>query len=344
MKITSQKRDGNKVVLEIEEQFAAFTKAVDKALIEAGKEIQIPGFRPGKAPKEMVKQAVNPDYLDAQAAQKLISDLYPKIIEESKIEPVDYPNIEIVQQKKKKPFIFKVTVDVYPEVKLGKYKGLKVEKQATKVTEADVEKVLGNLQDRFSKPGPDGKKETMPLNDEFAKKVSRSGTLAELKNEIKEAMLRDRQNQADSEVKNKLVAAASEEAKVDMPNGMVEREIDMMIDELRANLAQTGLSYEDYLKGIKKEPKAMRDDIRKPAEMRIKGKVVLRAVAEAEKMKVTPEEMEGEFKNLAASTGEKLEDLKKRVREDGAKFIEDYMLRQKALDFILEKAKIKSLD
>ncbi len=344
MKITSQKREGNKITLEIETEYSAFTKAVDQTLLEAGKEINIPGFRPGKAPKDMVKKAVNPDYLEAQAAQKLISELYPRIIDESKIEPVDFPNVEIVQQKKKKPFIFKIVVDVYPEVKLGKYKGLKVEKKSTKVTEADIEKVLGNLQDRFAKPGPDGKKETLPLGDEFAKKVSRFGTLAELKNEVKTAMLKDRQSQAESDVKNTLIAAASAEAKVDVPSGMIEREIDMMIDELRANLAQTGLTFEDYLKGIKKEVKDMRDEIRQPAEMRIKGKVVLRAVAEAEKVKVSPEEMEEEFKKLAASTGEDLEDLKKRVKADGVKFIEDYMLRQKALDLILDKAKIKSLD
>jgi len=341
MKITSQNREGNKITLEIEEEYSVFTKAVDQTLIEAGKEINIPGFRPGKAPKEMVKKAVNPDYLEAQAAQKLISQLYPKIIDESKIEPVDFPNVEIVQQKKKKPFLFKIAVDVYPEVKLGKYKGLKVDRKATDVTEADVEKVLGNLQNRFAKPGPDDKKETLPLDDEFAKKVSRFGTLAELKSEIKKAMLKDRQVQSDSEVKNNLIALASSEAKLDVPPGMIEREIDMMIDELRANLAQTGLSFEDYLKGIKKEAKAMREEIRKPAEMRIKGKVVLRAIAEAEKTKVSPEEMEEEFKKLAASTGEKLEDLKKRVQKDGAKFIEDYMLRQKALDLLLEKAKIK---
>ena len=180
MKITSTNRDGNRFIIEIEEEYPQFLKAVDKALIEAGKEVRIPGFRAGKAPKEMVEKFINHDVMSAHAAQNLIADLYPKIIDEVKIDPVGFPKVDIIQQKEKKPFIFKISVDVYPEIKLGKYKGLKVDKKDVKISEADVIKVLGNFQQRLVKPGPDEKKELQPLDYEFAKKISQHWTLAEL--------------------------------------------------------------------------------------------------------------------------------------------------------------------
>lgn len=340
MKITSSNRDGNRFIIEIEEEYAQFLKAVDKAMIEAGKEVQIPGFRAGKAPKEMVEKFLNRDVVEAHAAQDLIAGLYPKIIDEVKIDPVDFPKVDIIQQKEKKPFIFKISVDVYPEIKLGKYKGLKVDKKEVKITDEDVKKVLGNFQNRIAMTNPSEKKELPPLDDEFAKKVSRHQTLDELKAEINEVLLKDRQAEADADVKNKLIAEAAGEAKVDIPQGMIEREINMMMDELKGSLAQSGLTLEDYLKGIKKDDKTLREEFKKSAEVRVRGKIVLRAIAEEEKMKINAEEMEQEFKNLAANSGQKIEDLKKSIEESGQKFIEDYMLRQKALAFLVEKAKI----
>lgn len=343
MKIVSNKREGNKVYLEIEEDYSLFEQAVNRALAEASREVKLPGFRPGKAPPEMVERAVDRSFLERRAAQDLIAKIYPKIIEETKIEPVDYPNVEILRQEKGKPFTFKITVEVYPEVKLGKYKGLKIEKRAVEITEEEVLKVLGNLQERFAVIGADGKKELLPLDDEFAKKISRYGTLAELKEEIRLALLREKTSEVEGEVRNKLIAAVSSEAKVDVPAAMIEREIDIMLDELRTSLAQSNLTLEDYLRGAKKEESTLRDELRKSAEIRVRGKVVLRAVAEAEKMKISPEELREELKSLADSSGQTLEEFEKQLGEDARKYIEEYLLRKKALDFLVEKANIKEV-
>ncbi|MBN2058059.1 MAG: hypothetical protein JW782_04640 [Candidatus Saganbacteria bacterium] len=343
MKIVAQKREGNTAILEIEEEYQAFVRAYDQALVAAGKEIKLPGFRPGKAPKELIERSVNKDVVEGRAAQMLISELYPSVLDEAKLEPVDFPNVEIVQQKKNKPFIFKIIVDVYPEVKLGKYKGLSVEKKKVEVTETDVDRILGSIQNRFAKKDKNGKPELMPLNDDFAKKVSHFGTLAELRAELEQALTRDRQAEADADMRNQLVARAVAETKMDIPPAMIEREIDVMIDEMRVSLARTGLSFDDYLKGIKKDEKTMREDFRKSADLRVRGKVILRAVAEAEKMKINEEDMEAELKNLAGSSGEKLEEIRQRLKQEGRRYIEEYLLRQKALDFLAEKAKIKEV-
>ena len=344
MKIRTQKREGNTVLLEVEEDYSRFKEAVDKALVAAGKEVKIPGFRRGKAPRDILERAVDHEVIESRAAQALISGLYSRLLDEVKIDPVDYPNVEILQQEKNKPFVFKVSIDVFPEVKLGRYKGLKVEKKIPQVTEEDVLKFLGTVQQRLAKTGADGKKELLPLNDEFAKKVSRFGTLAELKEELRESLLKDRAAAAEADVKNKLIAAASTEAKVDIPKGMIERETEIMLDELRTSLSQNNLTLEDYLKGIKKEDKTLRTELRKSAEIRARGKVVLGAVALAEKMKVSEEELEEEIKNLAQASQEKIEELRKRMDTGGRKFIKDYVLRRKALDFLLEKAKLQEVE
>jgi len=340
MKILNNKREGNKVFLEVEEDYKNFQSAEEKALARASKEINIPGFRPGKAPVEMVRQTIEPEYIESRAAQELISDLYPEILEQTKIDPVDFPKVDIVTLKKGQPFVFKIEVEVYPEVKLGKYKGLKLEKNLVEVSEDEVMRVLGSLANRMAKTGADGKKEEIAIDDEFAKKISRHGTLAELKAEALEAMQKEKASESESDLKNKAIAAVSGDAVVDIPSGMVEREINVMLDELKNSLVSSNLTLEDYLKGIKKEEGALREELKKSAEIRVKGKVILKAVAEAESIKVDAKEMDEELTALAAASGREPGDFKNNIDEGTREFVQDYVLRRKALDFIIEKARI----
>jgi FKBP-type peptidyl-prolyl cis-trans isomerase (trigger factor) len=340
MKVRSNTREGNKIILEIEEDYSKLKEAIEVTIVEAGKEVKLPGFRPGKAPKELIRKALNKEAIEAEALQRLISSLYPTVLDEAKIEPVDYPNIQILEHKKNKPIVFKVEVDVYPEVKLGKYKGLKVEKKEVKVTDEDLDKVLENLRKRLQ--SLEKLSEIPALDDAFAKKVSKYQTLEELKKELRESMQRDKEGQEDAEVRNKLIAEASADAKMDVPGGMIEREVDIMLDELRNSLVPMNLSLEDYLKGINKDEKSMREELRKSAEVRVRGKVLLKAVSEAEKINITDEEMNEELKALAGAGGQAPEDLSN-LDEHARKYIEDYLLRRKALDFMVEKAKVKEV-
>lgn len=110
---------------------------------------------------------------------------------------------------------------------------------------------------------------------------------------------------------------------------MIDREVDIMLDELRTSLAQSGLTLEDYLRGAKKEEAAMRAELSKSAEIRVKGKVVLKAVAEAEQLAVTPEEMQAEVKAMAESMGEEVPVVEQRLAAAGRQYINDYLLRKK---------------
>lgn len=341
MKILAQKREGNLVTIEVEAEYALFQKSFAAALVQAGKEVKLPGFRPGKAPADMIERALNREYVEHLAAQDLIAELYPQLIDLAKIEPVDYPNIEVVQQAEGKPFVFKAKVEVYPTAKLGNYKGLKLTKQPTTVTEDEVVHMLGHLQERFAAVKADGEKELLPLDDEFAKKVSRYGTLAELKAELKNSMLEEKKASAEAELKNQAITLVGGSAEIEVPKAMIDRETEVMLDELRSSLAQSGLTLEDYLKGAKKDGPALHQEMRPAAEARVRGKVVLKTIAETEQLQVSEKEFQAEFKAMADSSGEKLEEIAARVGSEGRGYMTDYLLRQKALDFIVSQAKIK---
>ncbi|MFA6430839.1 MAG: trigger factor [Candidatus Margulisiibacteriota bacterium] len=341
MKINSQKREGNKVFFEIEEDPAKLKEIFEKTLVEAGKEIKISGFRPGKAPRGMVERAIDPEAVNYRATQNVISEIYPKLIEETKIEPVDYPNIDIVSNEKDKPLVFKLSVEVYPEVKLGKYIGIKAERKSTEVKEEEIIHTLGRLQERFSATNAEGKKELLALDDEFAKKVSRYGTLEELKEELKTALKNEKTAESDADVKNKLIGLVAADTDVEIPSSMTEREIEIMFDELKTSLSQSGLTIDDYLKGAKKEEKSLRDEMRKSAEIRVKGKVILRAIAEKEGLKVEEETIRDEIKAMAGETGQDIDAIMKKLEKGTRSYMEEYLLRKKALEFLLEKANIK---
>jgi FKBP-type peptidyl-prolyl cis-trans isomerase (trigger factor) len=343
MKITAQTREKNTVSLEIEADHSDFKKSFEKAMLEAGKEIRIPGFRPGKAPRHILESSLNLEAVEHRAAQDLIAELYPAIITESKIDPVDYPSVEIVQQEKDKPFIFKLAIEVYPEVKLGKYKGIRLNKRSAEVAEAEVLAALGRLQERVSVAGPDGQKELLPLDDEFAKKVSKFGTLAELKTEVQKALHEEKLAESDGDLRNQAIAAAGAEAKVEIPQAMIEREIDIMLDELKTSLAQSGLTLEQYLQGAQKEAKALRDELKNSAEIRVKGKLVLNAIAAAEKIEITPEDMTAEITAMAAEYGQEAAAAERQLNETGRAYVKDYLLRKKSLDWLIGQASIKEI-
>jgi trigger factor len=218
---------------------------------------------------------------------------------------------------------------------------LKATRLPTAVTEEYLTDVLGKLQERFAVAGADGKKELLPLDDDFAKKVSHVGTLAELKEEIRIAAQKEKAAETEADLRDKLIAAVAAETQVEIAPAMVAREVEVMLDELRTSLAQSGLTLEDYLRGAQKEETAMRADLSKSAEMRVKGKVVLKAVAEAEQLVVTPEELQAELKAMAAAMGEEVAAVEKRLEAAGRQYINDYLLRKKALDLLVAKASIK---
>src|SRR3989339_1093439 len=414
MKILKNERDGNKVTLEIEESAEEFTKAINDTLNETVQDMKIPGFRKGKAPRSIVEKNINQEAVDNHSAQNLIGDLYPQIIRDLKISPVDYPKIELKQLERGKPLIFSIEIEVYPEIKLGNYKGLKAEKKSTEVKEEDVLNVMGDLQNRLAKwvevkdravkegdvvdltlqaeagtPWPRdlqfypvgskyisaefdselvgltleqekefkiqfkedypvkevagkeisfkvkllkiSEKELLPLDDGFAKKISKHGTLAEFKAELTKNLEEEKREEAEADLKNQLLDEVSKNTDIEVPRPLVDNEIQIMLDELKASLSHSNLTMENYLKSVEKSEEDVISEFVKPATARVKGKMILKAVAEAEKLEVAEKELKEE---LARYSG------REKLTEGQLDYVKDYLLRRKALDFLINNATI----
>ena len=151
MKVTAENGENQQVTLTIEVEAAEVSKAVERAAKRLANRVNIPGFRKGKAPRKIVERNVGMDALLQEAFDLIAPKAFSDALDEQKIDPVTRPDIDVVTLEDGKNLVFKATVTPRPEVKLGEYKNLKVEKAAAEVSDEDVEKQLKNFQDRQGK-------------------------------------------------------------------------------------------------------------------------------------------------------------------------------------------------
>ena len=148
MSVKWEKLEGNKGILTIEVDAETVKGGLDEAFKKVSKEVSVPGFRKGRIPRGMFEQRFGAESLYQDALDILLPEAYSNALIETGIDPIDRPEIDVDQMEKGKSLIFKATVQVKPEVKLGEYKGLEAEKVETEVTEEDVAAELKTLQER----------------------------------------------------------------------------------------------------------------------------------------------------------------------------------------------------
>ena len=148
MSLQVEKLEHNMAKLTIEVSAEEVEKALQAAYIKERKKISVPGFRKGKVPRQMIEKMYGPEVFYDEAANHMISEAYGKAYDECELELVSQPKIDIVQLEKGKPFIFTAEVAVKPEVTLGEYKGLKVDKVSTRVTQKEVDEEIEKERER----------------------------------------------------------------------------------------------------------------------------------------------------------------------------------------------------
>ena len=416
----------NEVKLTFNIEAEKFEEAMKKVYAKTAKYFNIPGFRKGKAPMQLVERQYGSAIFYEDAFNELVPDIYDEAIKENKIEAVSRPNIDIVQMEKGKELIFIATVETKPEVELGKYKGIEIKKIEYNTTDKDIEHELGHMAERNSRlvsiedrpvekgdittidfvgsidgvefeggkaenheleigsntfiPGfedqiigmrideekdikvkfPEDyfskdlarkdavfkvtlheikKKELPKIDDEFAKDVSEFDTLEELKNSIKEKLDTENTEKAKYETEEEAIKVVCDNTKLDIPNGMIELEIDNMVKDMENRLSYQGLNLNQYLQIMGKTEKEIRDSFKEQAERNIKSRLVLEAIVKAEKIEVTPEEVDDKIKEMAKQYGRKEEELL--ANEQLKEYIEGNLKTEKAIDFIVKNAKKK---
>lgn len=151
MKATVDKIENNVATLEVEVPKEEFAAAYEKAAREAAGKVSIPGFRKGKVPTGVLEKNVGVETLIAEAVEKVIPKAYYDAVGETAIEPIDQPDIELVTAEKDQPLMFRAKVQVKPDVKLGEYKGLKVEKKTFEIKDTDVAAEIDTMRGRYAK-------------------------------------------------------------------------------------------------------------------------------------------------------------------------------------------------
>lgn len=151
MKVTAERIDNHKVVLEMEVPQADVSKAIDKAYTKLANKINIPGFRKGKVPRKILENRIGKQALLDEAFDIIAPKVYGEALTEQNIDPVGRPEIEVVTLEEDKDLVFKATVTAKPELILGDYKALKVEKIAVEITDEQVDAQVKSMLDHNAK-------------------------------------------------------------------------------------------------------------------------------------------------------------------------------------------------
>ena len=414
----------NEVKLNFTVEAKVFEDAIKNIFNRNAKYFSIPGFRKGKAPMNIVEKFYGSQIFYEDAFNEVFPEVYEQAIKENNVEAVTKPNVDITIMEKGKDLVFTATVGTKPEVKLGKYKGVEIEKIENKVTDKDIEEELKKVQDRNSRlvsvtdravengdttiidfegfcngeafdggkadnhelvigsntfiPGfedqiigmkideekeinvkfPDeyfskelaGKdamfkvklheikvKELPKLDDEFAKDVSEFDTLEEYKKDLKVKKQEENDKRDKSAMQEAAVNAAMDVSEVEISDGMVELELDQMVQDMDTRLRYQGLKFEQYLRMLGKTMADFRRDNTLTATNSIKMRLVLEAVYKDAKLEVSDKDVEDKVQELATTYNRNVEDLKN--NEEIMKQIKNGLETEKAVDYLFENAK-----
>ena len=402
-------------------------KAIKTAFNKNKNRFNIPGFRRGKAPLAMIEKMYGPEVFYEEAANLVLEESYPEASKESNLEIVSRPEIDIVQIEKGKPFIYTATVAVKPEVTLGDYKGIQVEKALAEVTDEDVENELKRVQNQNSRlltiedrPVQDGDqtvidfdgyvdgkrfeggksedypltigshsfidtfeeqligknigeecevnvtfpeeyhakelagkpavfkvtvkeikmKELPELNDEFAEEVSEFETLDEYKADIRSKLLERKQKEAAIENENRVVEKVVENASMEIPEKMLETQVQNMINDYARRMQNQGMPMEQYMQYTGMTLESLQEQTRPQAEKSIRTRLVLEAVVKAEDIQISDEAVEEELQKMADSYKMEVEKVKEFMGERELKQMREDLAVQEAIDFLVAEAEL----
>ncbi|MCI7740312.1 MAG: trigger factor [Lachnospiraceae bacterium] len=426
MSVQVEKLEHNMAKLTIEVPETELEAAIEKAYQKQKKSISLPGFRKGKAPRVMIEKMYGKGVFLEDAANSLIPVQYSMAAGESGLEIVSQPTIDVTQLEPGKPFIFTAEVAVKPEVTLGEYKGVEVEKQNTEVLDEEVDAEIFkeresnsrmiDVEDRAVENGDtvnldfegfvDGeafeggkgegyplvigsntfipgfeeqliganideekevnvtfpedyqaeelkgkaavfkckvnriqKKELPEVDDEFAKDVSEFDTLEEYKADIRKKLAEEKEKDAQRAKEDAVINKIIETSEMDIPDAMVDAQIDQMADDFGRRMQSQGLSLEQYFQFTGLTMEKLRDELKPQALKRIQTRLVLEKIAEVEDIQPTDEQVDEEITKMAEMYKMEADKLKEMIGEYEMAQMKKDMAVQQAVTFVADAAK-----
>ncbi len=421
MKVNSAERNGNQATVVVEIDKELMETGVNKAYMKARKSIMIPGFRKGKAPRKMIERMYGPHVFYEDGLEEIFPEIYDfAIAKQDGFKAVGRPNLTDMQISDDDVVTLTLTTEVYPEVTLGQYKGLEVEKTEAAVSDAQVQAELEQMAQNVAStetvdrpaqmgdtanidfegfdngvPFEGGKGDdydlklgsgsfvpgfeeqvvgmtageekdinvTFPedyhkdlagksvvfhvkvnkvsvtsvpeMDDEFAKDVSEFDSLEELKADIRAKAMEKAEKNAQTAFETACVDKAAENTTVDLPNALIERELDTQMERFAYQLQMAGYSMEQYAKMMGGDVSTMRSAFRPTAEKQAKTSVTLEKIAEVEGITVSEEDIAAELESLAKQYELEVEKVKQMVPEEE---LTESLKTRKAVQIIVDSA------
>ena len=420
MNVKSIEKNGNQATIVVEIDKELMESGVNKAYMKARKNIMIPGFRKGKAPRKMIESMYGPHVFYEDGLEEIFPEIYKFAVIDQEVKAIGRPNLTDMDINDDNVVTLTLTTELYPEVTLGDYKGLEVEKAEAEVTDAQVQAELDRMAqnvastetvERPAEMGDTanidfegfnngvafdgGKGENFDLklgsgsfvpgfeeqvvgmsageqkdiditfpedyhkelagkavvfhvkcnkvtttnvpaqDDEFAKDVSEFETLDELKADIRAKALENAQKQIDSAFEQAAVDKAAENVTVEMPNALIESELDNQMERFAYQLQMSGYSMEQYAKMMGGDLSTMRNAFRPAAEKQAKVNLTLEKIAEVEDIQVSDEDLAAEFEALAKQYSMELDKIKELVPTEE---IKQSIKTRKAVKVIVDNA------
>lgn len=421
-------RVGNDATLKITLPAEEVNKGFKKAVAKIAGQVNIPGFRKGKAPRNIIEMHYGKEAVKQEAFELVANQCYTEALEQEKLIPVSDPKVEDSVFEENKDMELTIKVTLKPEVKLGDYKELHVEKESVEVTDEAVEEQVQGLRSRHAKmveaeegaviekgdfaiidfagtvdgepfSGGEGKgyplevgsnsfipgfedqlvglkkgdstdvdvtfpeeyfvkelagkqaifkvnvqdvkrKELPELTDEYVAANSDCKTVEELRASYKERMQKAAENNAQIAYEKALIDLAVANAEFEVPEIMIEDRVTQMIDEMRMSLEARKLTLEQYMQYSGIDMKQLRERQHDAAVENVKTDLVLDAVAKAENIQVSMEDVDSELSAIASQHGATLEDVKKIIKSNGTMgLLLANILRRKAAHVIIDSAK-----
>ena len=426
MSLAVEKLEGSMADLTITVPAEEFTKALKGAYNKSKGKFQMAGFRKGKVPMAYIEKMYGPEVFYEDAANDLINQTYPKEIDDCDLDIVSRPEISVSQIEKGKDFIYVAKVALRPEVKLGEYKGLEVEKADISVTDeevkAEIEKTQKengrkvNVTDRPAKLDDEvkidfegfvddeafegGKGEdyaltlgshsfidtfedqivgksideefdvnvTFPedyqaenlagkpavfkvklksitetqlpeLDDDFASDVSAFDTFKEYEEDTRKTLEVRKKDAAEREKESKCIEKLIETSEMELPEPMIQLQQERMLEDFDMRLSYQGLKLDQYLQITKQTREEMMEQMKPEAITRIKSSLVVEAVADAENIEVSDEEVEEEIKKMAEAYQLDVEKFKELAGDKEVDSIKRDLKNRKAVKLLAENAK-----
>ena len=385
MIVKSTEKNGNQATVVVEIDKELMESGVNQAYMKARKNIMIPGFRKGKAPRKMIESMYGAHVFYEDGLEEIFPQIYDFAIASQEFKAIGRPSLKDMQIGDDNIVTLTLTTEVYPEVTLGQYKGLEVEKAEADVSDAQVQAELDRMAENVASTetverpaqmgdtvnidfegfdngvsfeGGKGENHDLKLgsgsfvpgfedqlvgmsageekdiditfpedyhkdlagkpvvfhvkvnkvtvtlvpeqDDEFAKDVSSFETLEELKADIRAKAIAEQEKQIQSAFETAAVEKAAENTTVDMPEALIERELDTQMERFAYQLQMSGYSMEQYAKMMGGDVNTMRKAFRPTAEKQAKVSVTLEKIVEVEGITVSDEEIAAEIDSLAA--------------------------------------------